>query len=129
MWPRPACVGDCFDGSASDPFALQDRVVDGVLCGVASRLTEAEIARACGKDPRDIASRDLAPRALPLAWGTNVPSAAWAVHGRTVSEILEVWPWADTGWLEAITRAGMPLGSRRMERNEAEHAVEIRVKG
>jgi hypothetical protein len=49
-----------------------------------------------------------------------------------VSEIVALWPWADTGWLEAITRAGMPLGSagsRCMERDEAEHAIEIPVKG
>ncbi|HEX5326772.1 MAG TPA: helix-turn-helix domain-containing protein [Acetobacteraceae bacterium] len=324
--------GDSFDGSVNDPFELQDRVVDRVLCGVVSRITDAEIERASNKDPRDRAARDLALRALPLVLGTSVrsaeraiamlssaiamdpadavatallsychaqlasyhgaqsvadgwtsarhlsqraglldsgdplvtiargtvaaflkqpeeqealvaralamdPTSAWAwerrgyirqgqafqhhsvdeadaaivdfhqsmrfrgpslpqancMHGiasahyaagrfdqamtwarkalaenpeadwmhkllscsanklgdkatvarsvdcmrrarphLTVSEIVEIWPWADTGWLEAITRAGMPLGSaesRRKERDEAEHAVEIRVKG
>ena len=29
----------------------------------------------------------------------------------TVSEIVGFWPWADTGLLIAIARAGMPLGS------------------
>ena len=27
----------------------------------------------------------------------------------TVSQFVEVWPYADTGWLEAIAHAGMPL--------------------
>ena len=27
----------------------------------------------------------------------------------TVSQFVEVWPYADTGWLEAIASAGMPL--------------------
>src|SRR5262249_30865973 len=38
--------GDSFDGSESDPFELQDRVVDGVLCSVVSHITDTEIARA-----------------------------------------------------------------------------------
>jgi hypothetical protein len=48
----------------------------------------------------------------------------------TGSQILEIWPWANTGWLEAIARAGMPLGSAgSLERNEAEHAGKVWVKG
>ena len=71
--------GDSFDGSVNDPFELQDRVVDGVLCGVVSRITDSEIERANNKDPRDRAARDLALRALPLVLGTSVPSAERAI--------------------------------------------------
>ena len=71
--------GDSFDGSVNDPFELQDRVVEGVLCGVVSRITDMEIERASDKDPRDRAVRDLALRALPLVLSTDVPSAEQAI--------------------------------------------------
>jgi adenylate cyclase len=71
--------GDSFDGSASDPFALQDHVVDGVLCGVVSSITDAEIERAHSKDPRDRAARDLAMQAWPLILRASVPSALRAI--------------------------------------------------
>ncbi len=71
--------GDSFDGSANDPFELQDRVVDGVLCGVVSHITDAEIARASNKDPRDLSARDLALRALPFILSTNAVGAQRAV--------------------------------------------------
>ncbi len=66
--------GDSFDGSANDPFALQDRVVDGVLCGVVSSITDAELERVQRKDPRDRAARDLAMQALPLILAARLPS-------------------------------------------------------
>jgi AraC-like DNA-binding protein/TolB-like protein/tetratricopeptide (TPR) repeat protein len=66
--------GDSFDGSANDPFALQDRVVDGVLCGVMSSITDAELGRVQHKDPRDRAARDLATQALPLILAARLPS-------------------------------------------------------
>ena len=71
--------GDSFDGSASDPFALQDRVVDGVLCGVVSSITDAETERVHSKDPRDRAARDLAMQAWPLILNASVPSALQAI--------------------------------------------------
>ena len=71
--------GDSFDGYVNDPFELQDRVVDGVLCGVVSRITDTEIERFNNKDPRDRAARDLALRALPLVLGTSVRSAERAI--------------------------------------------------
>lgn len=71
--------GDSFDGSASDPFALQDRVVDEVLCGVVSSITDAETERAHSKDPRDRAARDLAMQAWPLILIASVPSALRAI--------------------------------------------------
>ncbi len=66
--------GDSFDGSANDPFALQDRVVDGVLYGVVSSITDAELGRVQLKDPKDRAARELAVQALPLIFATRVPS-------------------------------------------------------
>ena len=71
--------GDSFDGSASDPFALQDRVVDGVLCGVVAGITDAEIERVHSKDPRDRAARDLAIQAWRLILSASVPSALKAI--------------------------------------------------
>ena len=66
--------GDSFDGSADDPFALQDRVVDGVLCGVVSNITDAELGRVQSKDPKDRSARDLAMQALLLILSARLPS-------------------------------------------------------
>ena len=71
--------GDSFDGSVNDPFALQDRVVDGVLCGVVSSITDAELARVQRKDPKDRAARDLATQALPLILAARLPSTLKAM--------------------------------------------------
>ena len=71
--------GDSFDGSVNDPFELEDRVVDGVLCGVVSRITDAEIERVHNKAPTDLGTRDLALQALPLILGTSVPNARRAM--------------------------------------------------
>src|SRR5262249_46659009 len=82
--------GDSFDGSATDPFALQDRVVDGVVCGVASRLIEAEIERVSAKDPTILDARDLALQALPLVLSTSLPSARKAIA--ILNHALEIDP-------------------------------------
>jgi tetratricopeptide (TPR) repeat protein len=71
--------GDSFDGSGHDPFELQDRVVDSVLCNAVSHITDAEIERATRKDPNDLAARELALRVLPLILATNGPSAERAM--------------------------------------------------
>ena len=67
--------GDSFDGSVNDPFELQDRVVDGALCGIVSNIFRAEIERAHDKDPRDLAARDLAMRALMLVLRADASGA------------------------------------------------------
>jgi AraC-like DNA-binding protein/TolB-like protein len=67
--------GDSFDGSIHDPFELQDRVVDGVLCGAVSHIIDAEIEHVFKKDPNDRDARDLALEALPFILGTSVPNA------------------------------------------------------
>jgi AraC-like DNA-binding protein/TolB-like protein len=71
--------GDSFDGSSNDPFELQDRTVDGVLCGVVAHITDAEIARVNHQDPKDLAARHLALRALPLILNANLPSTERAM--------------------------------------------------
>ena len=71
--------GDSFDGSANDPFELQDRVVDGVLCGVVAHITDAEIERVRERDPRDLNARDLAVQALPLILDANLSSTQNAI--------------------------------------------------
>ena len=71
--------GDSFDGSVNDPFELQDRVVEAVLCGVVSHITDDEIGRASNKNPRDVGAYDLTLRALPLILNANAASAQKAV--------------------------------------------------
>jgi AraC-like DNA-binding protein len=71
--------GDSFDGSENDPFALQDRVVDGVLCGAVSNIADAELGRVQRKDPRDCAAHDLATQALPLILAARLPSTLKAM--------------------------------------------------
>jgi adenylate cyclase len=71
--------GDSFDGFANDPFELQDRVVDGVLCSVVSHITDAEIEHSYGKDPRDLGARDLALQAMPLILNSNATSSQKAI--------------------------------------------------
>jgi AraC-like DNA-binding protein/tetratricopeptide (TPR) repeat protein len=71
--------GDSFDGSANDPFELQDRVVDGVLCGVVSHITDAEIERAYDKDPRDLGAREVALQAMPHILNSNAMSSQKAI--------------------------------------------------
>jgi AraC-like DNA-binding protein/TolB-like protein len=71
--------GDSFDGVMNDPFELQDHVIEGVLFGVVSHITEAEIERARGKDPRDLLVRDLTLQAVSLIHQTNVPGTQNAI--------------------------------------------------
>jgi AraC-like DNA-binding protein/tetratricopeptide (TPR) repeat protein len=71
--------GDSFDGWANNPFELQDRVADSVLCGVVSRITDAELGRVQHKDPRDRAARDLAIQALPLILAARTPGTVRAM--------------------------------------------------
>jgi adenylate cyclase len=71
--------GDSYDGSVKDPFELQDRVVDGVLCGVVSRLTDAETERTDVKDPNDLGAGEVALRALPLIRAANAIGTQQAI--------------------------------------------------
>ncbi len=71
--------GDSFDGSADDPFDLEARVVDGVQCGVVSKILDAEIARVSNKAPNDLAVCDMAMQALPHILAADVPSAGKAI--------------------------------------------------
>lgn len=66
---------DSFDGVADAPFALQDRVADGVVAGVCPALTSAEIDRLLERPASTLAAREISLRALPLALAADVGSA------------------------------------------------------
>ena len=71
--------GDSFDGLADSPLELHDRVADAVLCGVASNITDAEIARAHGKDPSDLKAAEIKLQALRLILNSDTASAHQAI--------------------------------------------------
>ena len=70
--------GDSFDGSVNVPFELQDRVVDGVLCGIVSNIFRAEMERA-HDEAAELAAHDLAMRALMLVLRADAFSAREAM--------------------------------------------------
>ena len=82
--------GDCFDGLANDPFQLEDRVVEGVLCGIASHLMDERIARAECRDPALLGARDLALQAMRLMLNTNLPSTRKAID--VLARVVEMDP-------------------------------------
>ena len=67
--------GDCYHGSAGDPFPLQDRVIAGIMRAVLPNVRGAEIERARRKPPEDLSAYDLTMRAFPLAFAAS-PGAA-----------------------------------------------------
>jgi AraC-like DNA-binding protein/TolB-like protein len=67
--------GDSFDGLIDNPLELQDRVADTVLRGITANITDAEIARASSKDPRDRGARELVLQAFPLILNADAGSA------------------------------------------------------
>lgn len=67
--------GDSFDGMVAEPFALQDAVMNGVLCGVLPALGEAEATHLSRMSEAQLNARSLALRALPLVFGASVPNA------------------------------------------------------
>lgn len=71
--------GDAYDGTAADPFGLQDRVVEGVTCAIQPGIQEAEIERALRKPARDLDTYDLVQRALPLILAADPTSALRAL--------------------------------------------------
>jgi TolB-like protein/methylphosphotriester-DNA--protein-cysteine methyltransferase len=68
--------GDSYDGSAGDPFPLQDRVVAGIMRAVLPNVRGAEIERARRKPPKDLSAYDLTMRAFPLAFAANPGAGA-----------------------------------------------------
>ncbi|HSU04477.1 MAG TPA: hypothetical protein VLI93_02805, partial [Acetobacteraceae bacterium] len=78
--------GDSYDGTADSLFDLQQRVVEGVLCGVVPGIATAEIQRVHDKHPDSLSARELALRWLPLALRTDTVSArkAFALMGRAM---------------------------------------------
>jgi AraC-like DNA-binding protein/tetratricopeptide (TPR) repeat protein len=84
---------ESFDGIADEPFALQDRVADGVIAGVSPALISAEIDRLAERPASTLAAREIALRALPLALAADVESAQHLVVA--TQEALDADP-ADT---------------------------------
>ncbi len=101
--------GDSFDGSVHDPFELQDRIVEAVLCGVVSHITDDEFGRACNKDPRDAGAYDLVLRALPLILDANAVSAPRAVA--ILNQAVDIDP-ADPTALALLAYSQMELVGR-----------------
>jgi len=63
--------GDSFDGLTGEPFVMQDRVREGVLCGVVPAVTQAEIERLDDR-PRDtLSARQMTQRAMPLMFAQD----------------------------------------------------------
>jgi TolB-like protein len=66
---------ETFDGDASAPFAMQDRVASGVVVGIAPALTADEIGRLLQRPTTTLAARQIALRALPWALASDTDSA------------------------------------------------------
>ncbi len=82
--------GDSYDGSLRNEFALQDRVIEGVLGGVVPGITRAEINRSLDKVPENLAARDLMLRSLPTALRVDAASANSAFASAT--EAMQIDP-------------------------------------
>jgi AraC-like DNA-binding protein/TolB-like protein len=67
--------GDSFDGCAAEFLTLEDRVTDGVLCGVVAGITQSEIEDVQAKPTESLEARDLRVQALRLALVGDVASA------------------------------------------------------
>jgi TolB-like protein/AraC-like DNA-binding protein/tetratricopeptide (TPR) repeat protein len=71
--------GDTYDGEVTDPFGLQDRVTEGVVCAIVPNIRGAEIERARQKQRSDLDAYDLTMRALPFAFAANPDAARQAL--------------------------------------------------
>jgi tetratricopeptide (TPR) repeat protein len=67
--------GDSFDGYVAEVLTLEDRVTDGVLCGVVAGITQSEIEDVQAKPTENLEARDLKIKALRLALVGDVASA------------------------------------------------------
>jgi AraC-like DNA-binding protein/tetratricopeptide (TPR) repeat protein len=67
--------GDSFDGCIAEFLTLEDRVTDGVLCGVVAGITQSEIEDVQAKPTEGLEARDLRVQALRLALVGDVTSA------------------------------------------------------
>jgi adenylate cyclase len=72
--------GDSFDGRASDLFALQDCVIEGVVRAILPNIREAEIERTHRKRPEDLGAYELTMQAFPLAFAANPDAAKQALE-------------------------------------------------
>jgi adenylate cyclase len=67
--------GDCCDSDGADLFALQDRLIAGIVSAIVPNIRNSEIVRAQCASPRDLDARGLTMRALPLVFASR-PTAA-----------------------------------------------------
>jgi len=66
--------GDSFDGLAREPFVMQDRVAEGVLCGVVPALTQVEVERLNDRPGDMLSARQTTLRAMPLIFAQDCVS-------------------------------------------------------
>lgn len=66
---------ETFDGDASAPFAMQDRVARSVVIGIGPALTSDEIGRLLLRPTTSLGARQIALRALPWALASDADSA------------------------------------------------------
>jgi adenylate cyclase len=107
------CGGDSYDGKVIDPFGLQDRVTEGVVRAIVPNIRGAEIERARRKQPSDLDAHDLAMRALPFAFATNLDATTQALdllHRAMEIDPDYALPVALAAWCHAqlITHNGTP---------------------
>jgi TolB-like protein/Flp pilus assembly protein TadD len=72
--------GDSYDGEVADPFALQDRVAEGVARAIVRNIRSAEIDLARRRRVEDLDPYGLAMRAYPLALASNPEAARRALE-------------------------------------------------
>jgi adenylate cyclase len=73
------CGGDTYDGEISDLFALQDRIIEGVMRAVLPQIRGSEIERAQRKRPQDLDAFGLTMRAFPYVFATYPQAAKQAL--------------------------------------------------
>ena len=93
--------GDSFDSLAREPFVMQDRVAEGVLCGVVPALTQAEVERLNDRPSDTLTARQMTLRAMPLAFAQDCVSL------RRLLQVTEEALGKDPGDALSVAMAGL----------------------
>ena len=93
--------GDSFDSLAREPFVMQDRVAEGVLCGVVPALTQAEVERLNDRPHDTLTARQITLRAMPLAFAQDCVSL------RRLLQVTEEALGKDPGDALSVAMAGL----------------------
>jgi adenylate cyclase len=72
--------GDSYDGEWDDPFALQDRVTQGVVAAILPGIRGSEIDRARRTRPQDLDAYGLCMRALPFVFASRPDATGRALE-------------------------------------------------